>query len=116
MEVEVVASGDIPGYLSLLANDAAFLPPNSTPKSGEELRTWLRQFLEECSVDWLEFTHGKTVISGDLAVHDYSYTWRVTNKGDGHTILSHGKGIQVYRRVCTSEWKLLRNIWNADPE
>ena len=114
-EAAVVASGDIEGYLDLLADDAAFLPPNTPVKSGPELRAWLRGFLDSSSVEWLEYVDGGSVISGDLAVHDYAYVWRVTPKSGAQPIVGRGKGLQVYSRRPGGPWKLLRNIWNANP-
>jgi ketosteroid isomerase-like protein len=114
-ETEVIASGDIDGYLGLLADDAVFLPPNTPAKAGRELRTWLRDFLQRASVEWLDYADGASIVSGDLAIHDYSYVWRVTPKAGGQPVVGRGKGLQAYRRLPNGTWKLLRNVWNADP-
>ena len=37
---EPIASGDAGLYFAILTPDAVFMPPNSMPKSGDELRQW----------------------------------------------------------------------------
>ena len=114
-EAAVIAAGDIDRYLDLLADDAVFLPPNTAAKTGSELRAWLREFLATSSVEWLEYVDGATVVSSDLAFHDYAYVWNVTPKSGARPILGRGKGIQVFSRQPGGAWKLLRNVWNANP-
>jgi ketosteroid isomerase-like protein len=114
-EGTVIATGDIEGYLDLLADDAVFLPPKTPVKAGSELRVWLREFLQASSVEWLEYVHGASVISGNLAVHDYAYVWRVTPKSGAQPVVGRGKGLQVFSRQPGGPWKLLRNVWNANP-
>jgi ketosteroid isomerase-like protein len=114
-ESAVMAAGDLQGWLDLLAADAIYLPPNSPPKSGSELRAWLAEFLRTSVVEWLEYQDGATEVSGDLAVHDYSYIWRVTPRAGGQPVLGRGKGIQVLHRGSGGAWKVVRNVWNATP-
>ncbi len=114
-EPAAMAAGDVQGWLDLLSADAVYLPPNSPPKSGPELRTWLADFLNTSVVEWLEYEDGATAVSGDLAVHDYSYVWRVTPRSGGQPVFGRGKGIQVLHRASGGGWKLVRNVWNATP-
>jgi len=114
-EPAMMAAGDVEGYLDLLSADAVYLPPNSPPKTGSVLRSWLGEFLQTSLVEWLEYKDGATTVSGDLAVHDYSYSWRVTPRAGGQPVLGRGKGVQVLHRAPHGAWKLLRNVWNATP-
>lgn len=114
-EVQAVARGDIETYETLLSDDAEFMPPNGPARRGAELRTWLRQFLEEFAVEWLSFEHLEIVAEGDLGYHVYTYDWRVTPRADGVAILGRGKGIHILRRDRTGTWKIVREIWNATP-
>jgi len=114
-EKTAVESGDADAYLSILTDSCIFMPPNALRKEGEELRDWLRDFLVTMRADWIEYSHGHTEISGNLAWHDYSYVWRVTPRAGGEGIVGRGKGIQIYRRDPDGQWKLARNIWNSNP-
>ena len=115
-EVAAVAAGDMNRYDSILAPDAAFLPPNLPPQTGAGLRSWLRDFLERFRVEWLTFVHVDTVFQGDLAVHSYEYSWRVTPKASGEPVVSHGKGLHILRREPDGRWRLWREIWNPSPK
>lgn len=114
-EMSAMASGDIHRYFSILADDAVFMPPNAPAKRGEELRCWLRDFLERFTTEWLYTADGETVVLGDLAYHDYIYSMRFTPKGGGEPGIGHGKGLHILRREPSGEWKIVRNIWNAAP-
>ena len=39
-EASAISTGDAGFYFTILTEDAVFMPPNSMPKSGEELREW----------------------------------------------------------------------------
>ena len=115
-EVNAVRSGDINAYLDVLADDAKFLPPNENPKEGEELRQWLRTFLEEFSAEWLRFVHEEISLSGDLAYHRYSFSWKITPKVGGNPTVAHGKGLHIVRRRPGGAWKIVREIWNSSDQ
>jgi ketosteroid isomerase-like protein len=112
-EVNACAAGDIGLYLSILADDAVYMPPNTPAKTGEELRRWLGEFIADFTVEWQEFVHGETVVSQDLAFHDNAYRWTVTPKTGGQPVQGHGKGLHIACRQADGAWKLVRNIWNA---
>ncbi len=114
-ESAVMAAGDVQGWLDLLSANAIYLPPNSPPKGGSDLRAWLAEFLRTSVVEWLEYHDGATEVSGNLAVHDYSYVWRVTPRATGQPAVGRGKGLQALQKDPGGSWKLLRNVWNATP-
>ena len=112
-EVDACAAGDIDRYLAILAEDGVYMPPSTPPKAGAELRHWLREFVENFSVEWQDFVHGETVVAENLAFHDYAYRWKVTPKAGGQPVVGQGKGIHIAKRQPDGSWKLVRNIWNA---
>ena len=116
-EVEALAmsSGEIDRYFAILADDAVFLPPSTTAKRGQELRLWLKDFLDHFGVQWLRFAHGETVVAGDLAYHEYEYSMMSTPRTGGEPAISHGKGLHVLRREPDGAWKVVRNVWNSVP-
>ncbi len=115
-EVRAVGTGDIYLYLALLTDDAVFLPPNSPEKVGAGLREWLRDFLRRFKAEWLNYAHGKTIVSGDLACHRFDYTWRITPVAGGEPVIGTGKGLHVLRRQADASWKLAYEIWNSVPK
>jgi len=115
-EVTAAAKSDFGEYNSILADDAVFMPPNGHPRSGAELRTWLRQFLEDFVVEWVSFRHSDAVVDGNMGYHSYEYEWRVTPRAGGEVTVSYGKGLHVLRRDSDGSWKILREIWNSSPE
>ena len=114
-EVTAMSAGDINQFLAILADDAVLMPPNLPAKSGNELRNWMRDFLERFTIEWLGFVHGETEVAGDLAYHAYAYSWRLTPRAGGEPIVAHGKGVHILRRDPDGRWKLTREIWNASP-
>ncbi len=114
-EVEAIAEDDIDSYLPLLSEDARFLPPGLPSLGGEELRAWLREYLDEWRVEWLAYHHNETEAVGDLAFHRYSYSWRLEPKRGGQLQVSHGKGLHILRRSADGEWKIAREAWNDRP-
>jgi ketosteroid isomerase-like protein len=114
-EAAAIRAGDIARYLAILSDDALFLPPNSKPMGGGELREWLRDFVERFTIEWRSFVHEDAVVVGDLAYHRYSYSWTVTPKSGGEPTLAHGKGMHILRRQADGARKMSRNIWNAAP-
>jgi ketosteroid isomerase-like protein len=114
-EAAAIAGGDMAAYQGVLDEEAIFLPPNLALKGGAELREWLREFLERFTIQWLDFVHEEAAVSGDLAVHRFSYRWRVTPKAGGEAVVAEGKGMHVLRRRAGGPWKIWREIWNASP-
>ncbi len=114
LEMYAMSRWDTQLYWSILAEDAVFLPPSTSAKWGKELRDWLKGFLNEYAVEWLETVDGETAVMGDMAYHDYAYSMRSTPRGRGEPVIGHGKGLHVLRREKDG-WKIVRNVWNATP-
>jgi ketosteroid isomerase-like protein len=114
-EVRAIEAGDINAYLSLLSADAVFMPQNATVKAGDELRAWLRDFLERFTIQYRHFAHGETIIRDDLACHTYTCSWIATPKSGGEAKLMFFKGMHVLARQVDGSWRIARSIWNTDP-
>ncbi len=114
-EAAAIEAGDTDTYLSLLSDDAAFMPPNVATKTGDDLRQWLRDFLQRVAIKYVDFVHGETLIREDLACHEYTCRWTATPKSGGTPTLMSFKGMHVLRRQPGGSWKISRSIWNTDP-
>jgi len=115
-EASAIEAGDIEMYLSLLSPEAVFMPQNVAEKTGDELRSWLRDFLKRASIKFHNFAHGETVIRDDFACHVYSCSWTAAPRSGGPGTLMFFKGMHVLRRQPDGAWKIARNIWNSDPK
>jgi len=115
IERTAIESGDLEPYLGVLTDDAVFMPPNSHPKEGEELREWLRAFVEGFRVEWLSFVSTEVLESAEAAYHAYAYTWRVHPRAGGEPTTASGKGVHLLRRGSDGTWGIAREIWNASP-
>jgi len=114
-EAAAVQAGDAERYLSLLSPDAVFLPQNAAIKAGEELRCWMREFLERTIIHYLDFKHLETVVRDDVAYHAYTCRWTATAKAGGAPVETSFKGLQILRRQPDGSWKIATSIWNTDP-
>jgi len=114
-EVAAIEAGGIDRYLDLLSDDSVFMPPDVAAKTGDDLRQWLRDFLDRVTIKYLQFAHGETVIRDDLACHAYACSWTATPKSGGQPALMRFKGMHVLRRQAGGTWKIARSIWNTDP-
>ncbi len=110
-----IESGEMDPYLGVLTDDAVFMPPNSHPKEGRELREWLRAFVEGFSVEWLSFVSTEVLESGEAAYHSFAYTWRVQPRAGGEPTTASGKGVHLLRRGSDGTWRIAREIWNSSP-
>lgn len=115
IEREAMECGNFDRYLTVLTDDAIYMPPNSSSKTGAELRNWLRSFLEGFRVEWLSFESTETLIAGEMAFHSYTYTWRVCARANGEPTIAAGKGVHLLRRQKDGSWKIAREIWNGNP-
>jgi ketosteroid isomerase-like protein len=114
-EARAVESGDAETYFSLLSDDAVFMPPNVTTKTGDGLRQWMSDFLNRVTIKYEDFSHGETVVREDLACHAYTCRWTATPKSGGPPTPMAFKGIHVLRRQPGGSWKISQSIWNTDP-
>lgn len=114
-EISAIEAGDADSYLKLLSRNAIFMPQNDTMRTGDELRQWLRDFLDSVVVHYTRFAHGKTIVRDDLAIHTYTCGWMAIPKGVGEARLLSFKGLHVLHREEDGEWKIAVSIWNTDP-
>ena len=114
-ETKAIEVSDLDAYLSLLTDDAVFLPQNDSAKSGDELRRWLKDFLERVAIKYAAFAHGETIVRDDLACHFYTCSWTAVAKSGGQPVRMAFKGMHILRRQPDGSWKISRSIWNNDP-
>ncbi len=114
-EVQAIERADSLTYFSILADDAVFLPPNTKPKSGDELRSWLHEFLASTRVEYLKNARVETTIEGSFAYSLFACSWRATRRSGGDPRVMHFQGLHILRREGGGSWKIAREIWNTCP-
>ena len=114
-EAAAIESGDADKYIALLAPDAVFLPQNEMIKAGQELHAWIRSFLGDTLVHYLDFRHLETEVRDDVAYHAYVCRWSVSPHAGGPAAERSVKGLQILRRQADGTWKISVSIANDDP-
>lgn len=110
--VTAMNEGDIQSFFAVISDDAVFFPPNEPPKSGNELRNWMNNFLNQHNVHFDSYVDEEIVLAGDLAINHYSYEWTVTPKAGGESMIGQGHGIRVLKLQADGSWKIGREIWS----
>lgn len=112
-ERHAAEDGDVEAYLQVFAEDAAVLRPNAKIRRGAALRAAAHDFLEQFRVTWLRFVTTNIAIVGDLAYHEYTYTWELTPRAGGEAWVESGTAYQVLRSRADGSWKITREVWNV---
>jgi ketosteroid isomerase-like protein len=112
-ELRAMESGDLAGFLKLLADDAVFFPPNSPPVAGAAVAPWIGEFLEAYRVTFETFRHEELLFLGEWAVLRTSFRWKVVSRTGQDSFLRLGTTVRTFRRTRTSVWRLAREIWNT---
>lgn len=110
--VTAMNEGDIPLFFTVISDDAVFFPPNEPPKSGNELRRWLSDFLSQYTVHFGRYVDEEIVQAGDFVINHYSYMWTVTPKAGGESMIGQGHGIRILKLQVDGSWKIFREIWS----
>ncbi len=114
-EASAIGTGNLERYLSILVDDAVFMPPNSPEKAGPELRNWLAGFLESVTVEYHSFAHGDALVAGDMAYHVFSCSWTAHPRSPAQAARLYFKGLHILQRQADGHWKIAREIWNLSP-
>jgi uncharacterized protein (TIGR02246 family) len=112
--VAALNARDVDRYLSHLAEDATWMPPNQPAVVGKAAIRELVSHLLEIP-NFTVAHHPRTLevsLSGDLGCMSYTYEFTVKD-AKGTAVTEKGKDISVYKKVGDS-WKLLIDMWNSD--
>jgi uncharacterized protein (TIGR02246 family) len=110
------AAGDVERWLACYASDAVLLPPGEHPVVGAEaIRAWAAPFF--AAYELHEATDEReVVVSGDWGFLRAHWTWRLTPKDGGETVVDSGMSVWIVQRQPDGAWKIARAIWNGGPE
>jgi ketosteroid isomerase-like protein len=114
-EFRVMESGDVAGFLTLLAPDTLFLPPNDSPKVGAAVGPWIADFLKDFRVHFQAHKHEEIITLGEWTVLRTSFRWSVIPRTGGDALVRLGNTVRFFRRDDAGSWRLAREIWNTYP-
>src|ERR1051326_7580141 len=103
---------DLDRLLSLIADDAVFLPPGSPPVRGRaEVTNMLRTFFSRCNPEQSVAVE-EIQICGDWAFAWGAETMKATPVAGGAPLTMRGHGLSILRRQPDGSWKFARGINN----
>jgi len=106
---------DIEAFMSHVAADAMFMPPNELMASGPEaIRKTYSEMLAapNTAVSWTP-TSVTVAQSGDLGYSVGTYNVSMTGP-DGKPMSDHGKYLTIWKKQTDGAWKVAGDIFNSD--
>jgi ketosteroid isomerase-like protein len=113
--VTALNNGDRTAWLSVWAGDVRMIDPSGPDVVGiAALQAWADPFFDQLDMVSAESVNDLQV-SGDWAFASLTYTFEMTPKAGGETVVDHGKGILVFQRAPNLEWKISRILFAPSP-
>ena len=113
-EIASANAGNADAFLAVFTADAVGMPPNEPAVAGDGFRQYMSGMFEQADITIGDYTDETIIVSGDLAIHQYSFHWTVTPKDGGDAVTEEGKGLHVLRRQPDGSWKISHDIWSTD--
>ena len=100
--------------MSYLAEDVHLLPEGEPSVHGiAAARAWFAGFGAMFNAT-VSYSNQTLVFSGDMAVETYDALLTMTPVAGGDPMVSPSKGIHVYRKDASGNWKLAIDMWNSN--
>ena len=106
---------DVNGATANYADDAVWLPPNSSIANGKEaIRAGWSKLLgiPGLSIDW-NITKFEISREGDFAYTLYAYKMTVSG-ANGKPVMDRGKDMAVWKKQPDGHWKIVADTFNSD--
>ncbi|MFK0688832.1 YybH family protein [Mesorhizobium sp. IMUNJ 23033] len=108
------AAKDAKGVAQHYTEDAVAFPPNEDRVAGRESVQKMWQGWIDAGLTDLTLKAAQVEESGNLAYEEGIYSIKIPGS-DGKTSEEIGKYIIVWKKGADGEWRLHRDIWNANP-
>jgi ketosteroid isomerase-like protein len=114
MLIDGLNADDVEAIMSVLTDDHITMAPSlpALDKLGE-LRKWHEDRIKNFSHRG-DFDDKEIQLMGDWAFQRWEGTPTIIPKDGGPAITGKNKGIWIWKRQSSGEWKLARSIWNSD--
>jgi len=110
--MEAMRAKDIDRLLSMIDDNAVFLPPGSPPVRGrDQITKMLHTFFSRCDPEQ-SIDIGEIQICGDWAFAWGAETMKATPVNGGPPLTMRGHGLSILRRQEDGSWKFARGINN----
>lgn len=121
--LKVINSDDSHRFFTFIENDyisgeTELITSNGEVVHSEELIPFYHRFFDPIFRNYYiegKFYDENFSISGELAIHRYSYSMDLTPRDGGQKIAEIGHGIKTYRKHLDGKWRLQYDIW-TNPE
>ena len=107
-------ASDCGGMLRVVADDAAFIPPNAPNAVGKEaIRGWCQGAFAQARSSAVAVSEREVTVSGDWAIEHGKFDWTLMPVAGGNPLRDQGNFVAIWRRQSDGSWKLSRDIWNS---
>ena len=107
-----INAGDLDLWISLWADNGIQMPPNAPAVIGKgQLRAENESMFGEFILKMV-ITNKEVRVAGDLAFVRGTYTFSLTPKAGGETIMNDGKYLSIVERQADGSWKFARDCFN----
>ncbi|MCG3134133.1 MAG: hypothetical protein HMLKMBBP_01420 [Planctomycetes bacterium] len=108
-----INSNDTDLVMAMYDPEAAQMPPDAPQTVGwKQLRAAVAGYFAEYKTHWTKIIKANHVCGEWGFDEGHDIATDIPRSGKGKTIHWNCKGILVYRRQPTGEWKVYRDIWN----
>ena len=117
-----VETADIPGYVSVLADDVKLMPPDADAIVGKDgYGAFLVPVFDAATYNIDVIGDFEIDVFGDTAIAEYEYVIHlsmkegaeITEPGAITAAQSHNRYFDVLRRNKTGEWQVWRHLWRT---
>lgn len=120
--LKAIESNDAATFYTFLeryiSGETELITPKGEVIHSEKLMPFYHSFFDPVFEQYYfegNFFDENIAISGELAIHRYSYTMNLTPRNGGEKISETGHGIKTYRKHLDGKWRLQYDIW-TNPE
>ena len=110
-----INAGDVPGWLSVYADDAVVMWPNGPATRGKAAtEAAAKALLAGAALSNVAFTTEALTVFGNDALETGTYVMTITPKAGGSAINDKGKYMTHWKKQADGTWKIARDINNSD--
>ncbi len=106
-------------WISLWADDGVQMPPDTPARIGkEQIQEGMKPLFDQMILDIAITSIEDAEVHGDLGLTHCNYTFAVTPKAGGETIIAmpDGKALTLFERQTDGSWKIVYDCFNSNAQ